>query len=78
MNKLGLLFVFLCFTFSGFSQEENQTIKGKVLNDANDLPIENVHIVNMNQVVGSISKEDGAFSIPARVNDTLYFSYLGW
>lgn len=61
-----------------FSQDENRKINGKVLNDANDTPIENVHIVNMNQVIGSISKEDGSFSIPAKVNDTLYFSYLGF
>lgn len=78
MNKLSLLFIFLSFTWLGFSQDENQTIKGKVLNDANDEPIENVHVVNMNLVKGSISQEDGSFSVPARVNDTLYFSYLGF
>lgn len=84
MKNLGLLIILLCITTSSFSQEEkqaqeeNKTIVGKVLNDANDVPIENVHIVNMNQVVGSISKEDGSFTIPARVNDTLFFSYLGF
>ncbi len=78
MKNIGLLFIFFCVSLAGFSQDEDQTIKGKVLNDADDTPIENVHIVNMNQVVGSISKEDGSFSIPAKVNDTLYFSYLGF
>lgn len=78
MNKLRLLLIFLTFSGMLYSQEGNHLIKGTVLNDANDVPIENVHIVNMNQVVGSISKEDGSFSIPARVNDTLYFSYLGF
>lgn len=78
MKRIYLLLVF--FTVSGilFSQEGNHLIKGTVLNDANDVPIENVHIVNMNQVVGAVSKEDGTFSIPARVNDTLYFTYLGF
>ena len=78
MRKIGLLFTFFWFSVIAFAQDENQTIQGKVLNDADDAPIENVHIVNMNQVKGSISKEDGSFSIPAKVNDTLYFSYLGF
>mgnify|MGYP001475883257 FL=1 len=78
MKKLCLFLVFLAFSGILYSQEGNNFIKGQVLNDANDVPIENVHIVNMNQVVGAISKEDGSFSIPARVNDTLYFSYLGF
>ncbi len=78
MRKIGLLFTLFWFSVIAIAQDENQTIQGKVLNDADDAPIENVHIVNMNQVKGSISKEDGSFSIPAKVNDTLYFSYLGF
>ncbi len=78
MKKI-LISLCTCFLFLiAFAQEENQTIKGKVLNDANDVPIENVHVVNLNQVVGTITSEEGDFSIPARVNDTLYFSYLGY
>ncbi|GGD97385.1 carboxypeptidase-like regulatory domain-containing protein [Planktosalinus lacus] len=78
MKKIGFLIFLLTISLNIFSQDENQKINGKVLNDANDTPIENVHIVNMNQVIGSISKEDGSFSISAKVNDTLYFSYLGF
>lgn len=78
MKKIGLLLALLLFSGIISSQEGNHLIKGNVLNDANDVPLENVHIVNMNQVVGSTTREDGSFSIPARVNDTLYFSYLGF
>lgn len=78
MKKIGLLLFFLTVSGFLFSQEGNHLIKGTVLNDANDVPIENVHIVNMNQVVGAVTKEDGSFTIPARVNDTLFFSYLGF
>lgn len=53
-------------------------VSGKVLNAANDVPIENAHIVNLNQVVGAVTNEDGEFRIKAAVNDTLYFSYLGF
>lgn len=60
------------------AQEEPVIIKGTVMNDANDVPLENVNIVNLNQVKGAVSNEKGKFSIPAVVNDTLYFSYLGF
>jgi hypothetical protein len=53
-------------------------VSGKVLNAANDVPIENAHIVNLNQVVGAVTNEEGEFRIKAAVNDTLYFSYLGF
>lgn len=48
------------------------------MNDANDNVLENVNIVNLNQVIGAVSNEKGEFSITAAVNDTLYFSYLGF
>src|SRR5690625_149004 len=51
-------------------------IIGKVLNDANDKVMPNVHVINLNQVHGTVRESDGSFSIPAAVNDTLFFSYL--
>lgn len=63
--------------FYGFAQDED-VVTGKVLNAANDIPLEDVHVVNLNQVKGSTTNEDGDFEIPATVNDTLYFSYLGF
>ncbi len=53
-------------------------IEGTVLNDANNKPLENVNIVNLNSVIGATSNEKGEFKIRATVNDTLYFSYLGF
>lgn len=77
MRKLlSPLFILIGFLVSG--QETQETVTGKVLNAATDLPIENVHIVNLNQVHGSVTDNEGAFSIQAAVNDTLYFSYLGF
>ncbi|WP_438961248.1 carboxypeptidase-like regulatory domain-containing protein [Nonlabens sp.] len=54
------------------------SVYGKVLNAKNDSIISNVNIVNLNQVKGTITNKTGAFKIPARVNDTLFFSYLGF
>lgn len=63
--------------FISYSQDST-LVSGRVLNAANDVPIENAHVINLNQVVGSVTNEDGEFSIRASVNDTLYFSYLGF
>lgn len=67
----------LFISLNGFAQEQD-IVTGKVLNAANDLPLESVHIVNLNQVKGTSTSEEGDFELPATVNDTLYFSYLGF
>lgn len=71
------LFTLLLFVLSlqAFSQD---VVSGTVMNAADDKPIEKVHIVNLNQVKGAVSEEDGTFELQATVNDTLYFSYLGF
>lgn len=69
--------LFLLFTFH-FSFAQKGTITGIVQNAANDKPLENVNIFNIGSIKGSISKENGAFEIDAQVNDSLYFTYLGF
>lgn len=60
-----------------FSQEDS-VVKGSVFSIQNNLPLENVNIVNLNQVKGTISNLKGEFVIRAAVNDTLHFSFLGY
>lgn len=69
--------LFLLIGFLAFGQEPT-VVTGKVLNAANDRPIENVHVINLNQVRGAVTSEEGDFELKAAVNDTLYFSYLGF
>ena len=76
MKKI-LFLLTLCISLSVWSQEP-QLIEGKVLNSANDEPLENVNIVNLNSVRGATTTVGGDFKIRASVNDTLYFSYLGF
>ena len=78
MKKIFLLLALILIGATSLAQEEESIIKGTVMNDANDEILENVNIVNLNQVIGSISNDKGEFSIKAAVNDTLYFSYLGF
>ncbi|WP_093368189.1 carboxypeptidase-like regulatory domain-containing protein [Psychroflexus sediminis] len=70
--------LFLVSMMSWSQQKEVISISGIVMNAANDKPLENVNIVNINTVKGSTTNEDGEFQLKARINDTLYFSYLGF
>ncbi len=75
MTKLFTHFFFLCICCSiTFGQE----VIGIVENEADQKPIATVHIINLNKVTMSITDKEGKFVIDAEVNDTLYFSYLGY
>ncbi len=71
--------VFLLGTRAGLSQDaEGVSFQATVVNAQTQQPLESVHVINLNQVVGTITDARGEFQIPAAVNDTLYFSYLGF
>jgi len=61
-------------------QQENpaQIFQAKVLNETSNRPMESVHVVNLTRVIGTTTDAKGVFEIPVAVNDTLYFSYLGY
>lgn len=75
--KYLLTSVFLAMLTLGYGQEITK-LKGTIVNGSNDEPLENVNIVNLNQVVGTSTDEEGVFEIKAQVNDTLHLSYLGF
>src|SRR5690606_22037406 len=58
--------------------QESGELTATVTNGQTDLPLESVHIINLNQVKGTITDQHGKFTTPAAVNDTLYLSYLGF
>ena len=83
MSKIILMrIVFILMSFllskSMVAQEAFQYIKGTVENDASGFPMESVHILNLNNVIGTTTDNNGKFEISVQVNDTLYFSYLGY
>ena len=75
-----VLVITLLSTVNSIAQDAQKPvlIEGHVLNDATDKPLENVNIVNLNTVRGATTDVEGFFKIKASVNDTLYFSYLGF
>jgi hypothetical protein len=80
--RIRYLFFYLSFvliSLTSWSQDTDlETITGIVLNAANDKPLENVNIVNINTVKGSTTNKDGKFQVKARISDTLYLSYIGY
>jgi hypothetical protein len=77
MKKILLFIAFLIIP--GLAQSQTESIvKGKIIDGANDKPIENVNIVNLNQVNGTITNKLGEFEIEAQPNDTIHLSYLGY
>jgi hypothetical protein len=77
MKNVFLLVSIWFATIISFAQEET-SVKGIVISSSTDLPLEGVNIVNLNQVKGTATDDKGAFTIIAKANDTLHFSYLGY
>ena len=79
-QHLIVLLTCLSLFFQAQAQEVSTTepFKAKVLNETNNRPMESVHVVNLTQVIGTTTDAKGMFEIPAAVDDTLYFSYLGY
>lgn len=82
MKRL-LPFLFTLVASIALAQENDGTtvegeIKATVINAQTNFPLESVHVINLNKVKGTITDQDGNFTIPAAVNDTLYLTYLGF
>jgi len=81
--KKTLPLLFLCIGIFIHGQENNeqgppQELVATVVNAQTDFPLESVHVINLNRVVGTITNQEGKFRITAAVNDTLYLTYLGF
>jgi len=88
IKKISLL-ILLISSFTSFSQtvvgdtikiEDSQTIdlRGRVIDGITQKPLKGAHIFNMNSVTGTVSNNEGAFTILAKVNDTIFLSYIGF
>ena len=79
-----ILILFLCLTtVNSYGQDSTATktptkVKGTIISNTTEGPLSEVNIVNINQVVGVATNEEGQFEIKAKANDTLHFSYLGY
>ena len=67
--RIFLLFTSLFFLSTEIIAQENNTVKGKILDSATDKPMDNVNIVNLNQVYGTTTNSKGEFEIQANANE---------
>jgi hypothetical protein len=74
MRKIGIAFILL-LAHLGWGQDNFSAL---VENENTGLPMQSVHVLNLTQVIGTITDGNGVFEIRAQANDTLYFSYLGY
>ncbi|MBT8187785.1 MAG: carboxypeptidase-like regulatory domain-containing protein [Croceitalea sp.] len=82
MKRL-LAIVLILLTATIYAQDNEgsaplQEFKATVVNAQTDFPLESVHVINLNQVIGTITDANGKLTINAAVNDTLYLTYLGF
>lgn len=83
MQKYSIILL-LFSVMSGWAQEiENKTsttkvLSGKIIDGNTKEALPNTHIINLNSVVATVSSSTGHFSLNVQVNDTIYFSYVGY
>ncbi|OZV68142.1 carboxypeptidase-like regulatory domain-containing protein [Winogradskyella aurantia] len=78
-----LLFLLCLTTVYSYSQEndgqkEPTRVRGTIISTTTNGPLSEVNIVNINQVIGTSTNDEGEFEIKANANDTLHLSYLGY
>jgi hypothetical protein len=77
MKKI-IIFITLFISTLTFSQQQIEIVKGNVQSETSKSVLQNVHVLNLTKVKGTITSSEGEFEIQAKVNDTLYFSYIGY
>jgi len=77
MKKI-IIFITLSISTLTFSQQQIEIVKGNVQSETSKSVLQNVHVLNLTKVKGTITSSEGEFEIQAKVNDTLYFSYIGY
>ena len=77
MKKI-IIFITLTISTLTFSQEQTETVKGKIQSETSKSILQNVHVLNLTKGKGTIRNSKGEFEVKANVNDTLYFSYIGY
>lgn len=78
-----LLLILSVFGLLTFAQEtktpqEPTRVQATIISSSTKEPLSEANIVNLNQVIGTTTDDNGIFDIRAKVNDTLHLSYIGY
>ena len=71
MRNLYVLVLSLFIISSVFGQEKRTLVTAKVLLES--FPVSDVHIVNKNTNIGTITNNEGVFEIPMSINDSIHY-----
>lgn len=87
MQKLIFIIIAFIFVNTSFSQikeaesnaqDSTTKLAGRIISVTDKKPLQSAHIVNLNSVVGTVTNRRGEFKISAKVNDTIFISYVGF
>lgn len=70
------LLMFICALTA--NAQDKKVVKGIIYNDISFLPVDDVNVINLSKVKGTVSRLDGSFEIEASLNDSIHFSYPGY
>lgn len=75
-----VVFFFWCISAVSFAQDSPapKKVSGIIVNDNTKLPVENVNVINLNKVIGTVTNAKGYFELEVSANDTLHISYIGF
>ncbi len=76
MAKYLLAFILMCRVFFNYGQSD--TYNGTLINASTKQVLVGANIINLTSVDGTTSDENGMFSIPAKVNDSIIITFLGY
>ena len=66
--------MFIYFGTNCFSQEKYALISGEII--SSNKTVSDVHIINLNTKLGTVSNDKGEFELMISLNDTLLFSSI--
>ena len=78
MKRISIIltqFLFICF--SSVAQDDKVPFSGEV-SDKNGTKLPNVHIVDLNSHLATLTNPDGAFLLDVNKTDTVRFSFMGF
>jgi len=79
LSFISISLVFSQEKVSNISVQDSITnLKGRIINVTDKKPLQSAHVLNLNSVEGTITNSKGEFQIPAKSNDTIFISYIGY
>jgi len=75
-----VVFLFLLLSLPSFAQDKPEAtrVSATLIDDVTLEPVDNVNVINVNTVRGTVTDARGNFTIEAKVNDTLHISLIGY